>query len=151
MNTKIAIAIFGVALVAVALLGVTTAQFSGAENLSQTAPAYSQTGTNCINATTGELICLNNGTCTNTYCNATCTEANCNNTCTNKSVTRHAQATATTTQTPAPTKTRTETVTDTTTVASHSKTKTRTHTAAAPVLRAKTVVMDEAATHKRDG
>jgi hypothetical protein len=84
MNTKIAIAIFGVALVAVALLGVTAAQFSGAENLSQTAPAYSQTGTNCINATTGELICLNNGTCTDTYCNATCTEANCNNTCTNQ-------------------------------------------------------------------
>ncbi len=84
MNTKIAIAILGISLVAVALLSVTAAQFSGAENPLQTASVYSQTDANCINAAIDEPIRLNNGTCTNSNCNATCTGTDCNGTCINQ-------------------------------------------------------------------
>jgi hypothetical protein len=88
MKTKMILAILGIALVSAALVGVSAAQFAGTRN--QTA-AY-PTNPNCVNAATGECIYVNNGTCTNTYCNETstranctgiCTVTNCNNTCTN--------------------------------------------------------------------
>jgi hypothetical protein len=66
MKTKLLLAILGVALVAAALVGVTTAQFVGAQNQNQINPIY-QTNPYCINQTTGEPYCYTNGTYTG-YC-----------------------------------------------------------------------------------
>jgi hypothetical protein len=60
------LAIFGVAVVAAALVGVTTAQLIGAQNTTNPAvpPCYSSTGTvpsNCVNSTTGQPYCYDNG------------------------------------------------------------------------------------------
>jgi hypothetical protein len=69
MNTKLTLAIIGVALVAAALVGVTTAQLIGAQNttsptVTQTVPpCYSSAGgvpPNCVNATTGQPYCYSN-------------------------------------------------------------------------------------------
>ena len=71
MNTKIVLAIIGVALVAAALVGVTTAQLIGAQNTTNPAvtgvvpPCYSSAGgvpTNCLNSTTGQPYCYGYGT-----------------------------------------------------------------------------------------
>jgi hypothetical protein len=78
MNKKMVLALCGVALIAAALVGVSAAQYGNSQNPVLT---YRQTGTNCINAATGGPVCLNNGTCTNTYCNNTCTTGYCNQTC----------------------------------------------------------------------
>jgi hypothetical protein len=81
MNTKIVLAIVGVALIAAALVGVTTAQLIGAQNTTNPTatqavpPCYSSAGgvpPNCVNATTGQPYCYNNGTggyCQNGGCN----------------------------------------------------------------------------------
>ena len=70
MNTKTILAIVGVALVAAALVGVTTAQLIGAQNTTNPAatqavpPCFSSVGgvpSNCINGTTGQLYCYGNG------------------------------------------------------------------------------------------
>jgi hypothetical protein len=84
MNTKLVLAMFGVALIAATLVGVTAAQYGNTQNPTQTIQTYSQTGTNCTNS--DETVCVDNGTCTNNYCNGTCTNtgANCSNTCTNE-------------------------------------------------------------------
>jgi hypothetical protein len=75
MNTKYLLAIIGVAVVAAALIGVTTAQLIGAQNTTNPAqtgtvpPCYSSAGgvpPNCVNATTGEPYCYSNGA--GTYC-----------------------------------------------------------------------------------
>jgi hypothetical protein len=79
MKTKLIFAIVAVALCAAALVGVTAAQFTGAQN--QPFTATSQTDPRCIDGVTGEVYCTNNGTCTNTNCNTTCTNT-CNETCT---------------------------------------------------------------------
>jgi hypothetical protein len=82
MNTKIVLAIVGVALVAAALFSVTTAQLIGAQNTTNPAatqtvpPCYSSAGgvpPNCVNATTGQPYCYN-GTASN-YCQ----NSGCNN------------------------------------------------------------------------
>ena len=76
MNTKYLLAIIGVAVVAAALVGVTTAQLIGAQNTTNPAqtgtapPCYSAAGgvaPNCVNGTTGEPYCTGNGA--GTYCN----------------------------------------------------------------------------------
>jgi hypothetical protein len=76
MNTKMVLAIVGVAVVAAALVGVTTAQLIGAQNITNPAvtqtvpPCSSSTGgvpSNCVNATTGQPYCYSNGTATG-YC-----------------------------------------------------------------------------------
>jgi hypothetical protein len=76
MNTKMVLAILGVAVVAAALVGVTTAQLIGAQNTTNPAqtgavpPCYSSAGgvpPNCVNATTGQPYCYGNGT--GVYCN----------------------------------------------------------------------------------
>ena len=71
MNTKLILAVIGVALIATALVGVSAAQYIGAQNRtyttqtqpvptcadpSRTVPQY------CINATTGEPNCYTNST-----------------------------------------------------------------------------------------
>lgn len=76
MNTKLVLAIFGVALVAAALVGVSAAAFAGAQyttnptqtqtapwcaNNADVAPPY------CINSTTGEAYCYTDGSYTG-YC-----------------------------------------------------------------------------------
>jgi hypothetical protein len=75
MNTKYLLAIIGVAVVAAALIGVTTAQLIGAQNSTNPAqtgtvpPCYSSAGgvpPNCVNATTGQPYCYSNGA--GTYC-----------------------------------------------------------------------------------
>jgi hypothetical protein len=75
MNTKIVLAIVGVALVAAALVGVTTAQLIGARNAINPAqtgvvpPCYSSASgvpSNCLNSTTGQPYCMGNGA--GTYC-----------------------------------------------------------------------------------
>ncbi len=75
MNTKITLAIVVVALIAAALVGVTTAQLIGAQNITSPAqtnavpPCYSSAGgalPNCVNAKTGEPYCYGNST--GTYC-----------------------------------------------------------------------------------
>jgi hypothetical protein len=84
MNTKLVLAIFGVALIAAALIGVTAAQYGNTQNPTQTAQTHNQTGSNCVNG--DETVCVSNGTCTNSYCNdtCTCTREDCNNTCINE-------------------------------------------------------------------
>ena len=75
MNTKIVLAIVVVALVAAALVGVTTAQLIGARNTINQAqtgavpPCYSSAGgvpSNCVNSTTGQPYCTDNGA--SVYC-----------------------------------------------------------------------------------
>ena len=75
MNTKLILAIIGVALVSAALVGVTTAQLIGAQNTINPAqtgavpPCYSSASgvpPNCVNDTTGEPYCYSNGT--GAYC-----------------------------------------------------------------------------------
>jgi hypothetical protein len=80
MNTKMVLAILGVAVVAAALVGVSAAQFAGVQH--QTI-AY-QSNPNCVNTATGQQVCANNGPCTNAYYNSTCTGDNCTETCTNQ-------------------------------------------------------------------
>jgi hypothetical protein len=64
------LAIVGVAVVAAALVGVTTAQLIGAQNTTYPAqtgtapPCYSSAGgvpSNCLNSTTGQPYCYGNG------------------------------------------------------------------------------------------
>jgi hypothetical protein len=71
MNTKIILAVIGVALVAAALVGVSAAQYVGAQNRINTAqnqlvpPCADATGAlpeYCVNATTGEPYCYSNQT-----------------------------------------------------------------------------------------
>lgn len=75
MNPKYLFAIIGVALVAAALVGVTTAQLIGAQNSTNPAqtgvvpPCYSPAGgvpSYCLNSTTGEPYCYGNST--GVYC-----------------------------------------------------------------------------------
>jgi hypothetical protein len=70
MNTKIILAIVGVALVAAALVGVSAAQYVGAQNATKSAvtqgvpPCFSSAGgvpSRCLNSTTGQLYCYGNG------------------------------------------------------------------------------------------
>jgi hypothetical protein len=82
MKTKLIFAIVAVVLCAATLVGVTAAQFVGAQN--QPFTVTSQTGPRCIDSVTDEPYCINNGTCTNANCNTTCTET-CNETCTTSS------------------------------------------------------------------
>jgi hypothetical protein len=86
MKTKIILAIVGVALIAAALVGVTTAQLIGAQNTTNPAqtgtvpPCYSSAGgipPNCVNATTGEPYCYGNGT--GVYCNNGAATGYCQN------------------------------------------------------------------------
>jgi hypothetical protein len=76
MNTKLVLAILGVALVAAALVGVSAAAFAGPQyttNPTQTQwvpPCANSAGVvppYCINSTTGEPYCYTNGTYTG-YC-----------------------------------------------------------------------------------
>jgi hypothetical protein len=69
-DTKYVLAIIGVAVVAAALVGVTTAQLIGAQNTTNPAqtgvvpPCYSPVGgvpPSCVNATTGQPYCYGNG------------------------------------------------------------------------------------------
>lgn len=76
MKTKIILAIVAVALCAAALVGVSAAQFGGAQNITNPTqtqvvpPCANNVGVvppYCINATTGEPYCYVNGTYTG-YC-----------------------------------------------------------------------------------
>ncbi len=71
MKTKLILAIVAVALCAAALVGVSAAQFGGAQNITNPAqtqvvpPCANSAGVvppYCINATTGEPYCYQNGT-----------------------------------------------------------------------------------------
>jgi hypothetical protein len=71
MKTKLIVTILGVALVAAALVGVSAGQFVGAQNatnqiIAQQVPpcadAFGMVPSYCINATTGEPYCYDNGT-----------------------------------------------------------------------------------------
>jgi hypothetical protein len=86
MNTKMILAIVGVALVAAALVGVTTAQLIGAQNTTNPAqtgtvsPCYSSTGgvpSNYLNRTTGQPYCYGNGA--DIYCYYSTTMGYCQN------------------------------------------------------------------------
>jgi hypothetical protein len=90
MNTRMILAIVGVALVATALVGVTTAQLIGAQNTTNPAqtgavpPCYSSAGgvpSNCINDTIGQPYCYSNGTgvyCYNGTTTGYCQNGGCN-------------------------------------------------------------------------
>lgn len=80
MKTKFVLAIFGVALVAAALVGVSAAAFAGPQyatnpTQTQTAPwCANNVGAvlpYCINSTTGEPYCYTNGTYTGSCWNGT--------------------------------------------------------------------------------
>ncbi|HSV50088.1 MAG TPA: hypothetical protein VLH35_07200 [Candidatus Acidoferrales bacterium] len=90
MKTKLILAIFAVALVAAALVGVSAAQYVGAQNATnpilaqQVPPCADITGTvpsYCINATTGEPYYYQNGTyagcCYNGNVNGYCGGGGC--------------------------------------------------------------------------
>ena len=92
MQTKIILAIVAVALMAAALVGVTAAQFANTQTPIATVGPNDQivspcvTGNNgvlppnCINSTTGEPYCYNNGTgiyCNNGYATGICQNGGC--------------------------------------------------------------------------
>ena len=86
MNTKIVLAIIGVALVAAALVGVTTAQLIGVQHTTNPAatgvvpPCYSSAGgvpPSCVNSTIGQSCCYGNGS--GVYCNSGTATGYCQN------------------------------------------------------------------------